>query len=195
MKLAFKKCFILLLLVQLGWAMPSAFSADQESTRIRIGLKLFRTILAADTKISEKQDHQGHLALAIIYQKDEIQAQQYAEKLRNLGKGKKKGKIKKIPITVDVISTLNLDKLSQYKYAGIYLVEEVEEQYLQHLVEHGIKQSLITYSPFAGAVEQGVAAGLVIEARVKPYVNNRTLKTSHLELKSFFLKVSKRYEP
>jgi len=195
MKQALIKCLILLLLVPLGWAVPNAFSADQESTRIRIGLKLFRTILAADMQIKEKLDDKGQIALAIIYKSDEEQAQRYGEKLRKMGKGKKRGKIKKIPISVDIIPSTELDKLSERKYAGIYLVEEVEGTSLHFLIDYGIKQQLILYSPFAGAVEQGVTAGLVIEARVKPYVNSRTLKTSQLQLKSFFMKVSKQYEP
>jgi len=195
MKQTFSKCIVLLLLIQLGWAVPNAFSADQESTRIRIGLKLFRTILAADTQITEKLDENKQLALAVVYKSDEIQAQEYTEKLLNLGKGKKKGKIKKIPISVDSIATNELEKLSEKRYAGIYLVEELETTQLQKLIDYAIAHQLILYSPFSGAVEQGVTAGLIIEARVKPYVNNHMLKISQVHLKSFFLKVSKQYEP
>ena len=39
------------------------------------------------------------------------------------------------------------------------------------------------------------SVGLIIEARTKPYVNIQTLKRSQLQIKSFFLKVSKHYEP
>ena len=45
-----------MLLVILIGAIGTAYGADQETVRIRIGLKLFRAILAADTQINSKQD-------------------------------------------------------------------------------------------------------------------------------------------
>ncbi len=50
---------------------------------------------------------------------------------------------------------------------------------------------MILYSPFEGDVERGVTAGLSIEAKVLPFVNQRTLEASGVELKPFFLKVAK----
>jgi len=189
---ALNKWVVFMLLVLLGCVYGTAYSADQESSRIRIGLKLFRTILAADTQIKGKKDDKGELSLAIIYKKDQVQADLYAQKLQNLGKGKNQGKIKKIPIIVNTIGIAGLKQLSTHKYAGLYIVEELDNSELQKLIDYATQQQIIVYSPFAGAVEQGVTAGLIIEARVKPYVNN---KTSQIKLKSFFLKVSKLYEP
>ena len=195
MNQALKKCIVLVLLVMLACACATAYSADQNTSRIRIGLKLFRTILAADTKIKTKHDDNNELALAIIYKNDQTQANLYAEKLQKLGKGKNQGKIKKIPIAVTSFSIEQLQQLSEHQYAGIYIVEDLAASELQPLIDYGRKHQIIVYSPFAGAVEQGVTAGLIIEARVKPYVNNQTLKISQIQLKSFFLKVSKLYEP
>jgi len=50
------KFFVLFLLAIVGWSISSTTFADKDSTRIRIGLKLFRTILAADTPISKSPD-------------------------------------------------------------------------------------------------------------------------------------------
>jgi len=187
--------FIFMLLTMAGWTIANSVVADSEGTRIRIGLKLFRTILAADTQIKQKKDPEGELALAIVYKSNQSDALLYSGKLLKLGKGKNQGKIKKIPITTKTFSIEQLEKLSNFKPAGIYLVEAFEDENLQELINYAINHQIIIYSPFAGAVEQGVTASLIIEARVKPYINSKTLKTSQLQLKSFFLKVSKKYEP
>ena len=195
MKRASRHHLIFLLLIVLVGVFDTAYSADQETTRIRIGLKLFRAIMAADMQVNEKQDAEGKLALAVIYKNNQSQADLYSEKLQNSGKGKNQGKIKGIPIVVHAIAADHLEQLSAHRYAGIYIVEEIDGAVLQQLVKHAVEHQIISYSPFSGAVEQGVSAGLIIEARVKPYVNLHTLKSSQLELKSFFLKVSKHYEP
>jgi len=179
----------------LGGTFGNAYSADQETIRVRIGLKLFRTILAADMHIHEKQDSDGKLPLAIVYKSNLAVAETYSEKLRHSGKGDHQGEIKGLPITVDAIAVTQLEQLPVGKYAGIYIVETLDSRDLQFLVSYGIAHQRITYSPFDGAVEQGIAAGLMIAARVTPYVNVQTLKASKLQIKPFFLKVSKRYEP
>jgi len=189
------KFFVLFLLAIVGWSISSTTFADKDSTRIRIGLKLFRTILAADTQIKQKKTPDGILELALVYKNNQSDADLYSKKLLNLGKGKNQGKIKKIPIKISTLSIEQLQQLTNFKPAGIYLVEDIDNDRLQQLVNYGIKHQIIVYSPFAGAVEQGVTAGLIIDARVKPYINSQTLQTSQVKLKSFFLKVSKQYEP
>jgi hypothetical protein len=195
MRQSYKKILIFILFIVVGWTFANTTNADKESTRIRIGLKLFRTILAADMHIGEKKDKSGDLPLVIIYKNNLSQASLYAKKLKNLGKGSSQGKIKKIPITIKILSSLQLQQLVDLKPAGIYLIEELDADRLQQLISYSIKHQIIIYSPFIGAVEQGVTAGLFIDARVKPYLNANTLKVSQLQLKSFFLKVSKHYEP
>jgi len=196
MKQILFKYIILFLLTIAGCSIANTIFADKDSTRIRIGLKLFRTILAADTKIKEKKDENGELVLAIVYKQNHSNAINYSKKLQQLGKGKNQGKIKKIPITIKKLSAYDqLEELAKIKPAGIYIVEEIDNSHLLNIINYGIKHHIIIYSPFAGAVEQGVTAGLIIDARVKPYINSQTLNTSQIKLKSFFLKVSKKYEP
>ena len=195
MRQSYKKILIFILFIVVGWTFANTTSADKDSSRIRIGLKLFRTILAADININKKKDSHGDLPLVLIYNNDLSQANLYAQKLKKLGKGSNQGKIKKKPITIKILSSSQLQQLSDSIPAGIYLLEEIENDRLKQLVNYSIKHQIIIYSPFLGAVEQGVTAGLFIDARVNPYLNANTLKMSKLQLKSFFLKVSKYYEP
>jgi len=178
MKRILLKFIILFLLALAGFSIANTIFADKDSTRIRIGLKLFRTILAADTHIKEKKDENGELVLAIVYRQDHSDATNYSEKLQQLGKGKNQGKIKKIPIAIKIISSNQLEELDKLNLAGIYIVEDIDSSHLLSLIDYGIKHQIIVYSPFVGAVEQGVTAGLIIDARVKPYINSQTLKTS-----------------
>jgi len=195
MKPEIKKGLSFLLMILMGWTIASSTSADLGASRVRIGLKLFRTILAADSAIKEKQTKNGVLALALVYSNNSAQADLYAKKLQSSGKGKSQGKIKNIPIKVHTISANHLDDLLEQRYAGIYLVDKLNSNQLKQLIDYASRHHVIIYSPYSGDVERGVTAGIVIEARVKPYINNKMLIASKIQLSSFFIKVSKKYEP
>lgn len=79
--------------------------------------------------------------------------------------------------------------------AGIYLLDELSEDVLQIITNQAIQKQIITYSPFKGNVESGVLGGLSVETKVRPYINMKTLIESQIQLKPFFLKVIKRYDP
>ena len=66
---------------------------------------------------------------------------------------------------------------------------------LRHIVSYGIKNHIIVFSPFEGDVEKSITAGVFIGARVQPSINMKTLKASGIQIKFFFLKVAKKYEP
>jgi hypothetical protein len=170
------------------------YAGDLENNKIRIGLKLFRTILAADLEIANKKDSAGQLSLRIVYKQDKQQAEVYAEKLSAMGKGKNKGKIKGVTIKIRLIHINDLPLSSLNQAAGLYIVEDLEQTEISRIIDFGIKHQRITYSPFAQHIEQGIAAGLLIESRVKPTVNLKTLRASKIKLKSFFLKVAKYIE-
>ena len=181
--------FILMLLIPLGIS-----ATDVENSKIRIGLKLFRTILAADKNIIEKQTKDGNLQLVILYRYQHNKADEYAKKLLSLGKGKNKGKIKSLKIKVKPIHIDKLADNESEQTAGYYLIEDLDLKDIQTIREFGIKHHRITYSPFAQHVEQGISAGLMIEARLKPYINLKTLSESKIYLKEFFLKVARHVE-
>ena len=79
--------------------------------------------------------------------------------------------------------------------AGIYFLEQLPEISIRAITDLAIKNQLITFSPYRGDVEMGVLGGLSVEARVRPYINMKTLKQSEIHLTPFFLKVIKRYDP
>ena len=77
-------------------------------------------------------------------------------------------------------------------YAG-YSFYEI--QYLKEKFKNNFsKNHIIVFSPFEGDVERGVQCGIAVQARVRPFLNMKSLKSAGVSLKPFFLKVAKKYE-
>lgn len=175
--------------------------AGEDDTRRRVAFKLFRATLAADTEITQKKNVSGELVLALVYSgnetADRLRAENYAKQFK---KNKSENNIRKLPVKVTLLSDQSLlsgsiKKKSLSNMAGIYFLDELSNNSIRSITELAIKHQLITYSPFKGDVEMGVFGGLSVEAKVRPYINMKTLEQSNIHLKSFFLKVIKRYEP
>lgn len=185
-----KRIFLwLLILLSCLDTFSVALGSPQEQ-RVQIGLRLFRTLLAADQNLSGKVDTQGRLELVLLYQDDRSQAEEFAKALRSSGQGK----IKKIPLQVTPLDIANLAALRTRVPAALYLVQPLPKTILSTVIQYGIDQQRMVFSPFEGDVEKGVLAGLAIEVRVLPYVNQTTLQQSRIQLKELLLKVAKIYE-
>ena len=182
----------LLLGILLGFlsVLHGALGGPQEQ-RVQIGLRLFRTLLAADRDLAEKVNAEGRLELALIYQDDRTQAEQFAMALQESGHGSEQGKIRNFPIQITLTDVAHLKELRQRAPAAIYLVQPLPDPALGAVIRYGIDHQRIVFSPFAGQVEKGTLAGLAIEVRVMPYINETTLKQSGIRLNSLLLKVAK----
>ena len=187
---------LFLFLLILAGLVPAALAVDEaQERRIRSGLKLFRALLAADEDIAAKADGKGKLLLVVLYVENRKLAEGFATELEQLGKGDKRGIIRKLPIEVQVSNDLSTKLFQDRVPAGIYMVEKLFDDDINRLVNYGIKNHVIIYSPFDGDVNKGILAGLSIETRVRPYINFHTMHKSKIRIKQFFLKVAKRYEP
>ena len=118
----------------------------------------------------------------------------FATELRNSGCDPQAGTIRNIPISIEITNDKTLGDFQDRVPAGIFLMDPFLENDLNSIIEYGIKHHVVVYSPFKGDVEQGVFAGLSIEARVRPYINLNTMRSSQISVKPFFLKVAKLYE-
>lgn len=170
-------------------------SADQSSERrIKAGIKLFRTMLAADLDISDKKSPDGSLVLLLVYHDEKDKALKLAQSLKKSGRAGSSPLIRNLPITVDTTSDFSFQRYMANRIAGIFITEKIGNADLQKVIRFGIDRRVVVYSPFEGHVEKGVLGGLSVEARVRPYVNIKTLKSSAIRIKAFFMKVTKRYE-
>jgi hypothetical protein len=190
-----KKTFLIFLSLVIALPAWSIDVDEVQERRTRGGLRLFRAILAADEDIASKTGPEGTLLLTVLHSQNSGVAEKFAEELRTLGKGNKQGKIRKVPIEVEVSNDLSLATYTDRKPAGFFLVEDLRDDDLDRVVKYGIDNSVIVYSPFEGDVDRGVLGGLAIETRVRPYINLQTMRDSQIRIKAFFLKVAKHYDP
>lgn len=178
------------LLAALLYSVPSvSLIADTFSDRrAQVGLKLFRTLVGADTQIENKTDGHGHLLVYLVYGTDEKTAQEHASLLTETLKT-----VRDIPVE---ISPLPLSALNQTtpKPAAIFVSQPLSTDEASQLVAFSTEQHIIAFSPFEGDVERGILAGLSVEATVKPLINKQTLQNSQLAIKPFYLKVAKHHD-
>ena len=72
-----------LMLIVLLFSLPSASLVAQSfgERRVHVGLKLFRTLVAADTESGEKLDAEGRLPVYLVYVDNGRDAREYAREL------------------------------------------------------------------------------------------------------------------
>ena len=165
-----------------------AFSeiAGSDNKRLLIGTELFPSFLASDTNISEKTDNDGNLFIVVIYQYDIQTAKDMAKRLKSLGK------IRDIPIKVKVSSAQEIEKFDNQKIAGMFISETMIP--LTSIINDSIEKHYIVFSPYEGDVEKGVTGGIYITEKILPYINLTTTHRAAIKMKSFFIRVSKKYE-
>ncbi|MEG3640585.1 YfiR family protein [Magnetococcus sp. PR-3] len=148
---------------------------------------MFPSFLSADRNLTSKLNADGQLHLLILYRTEQDRADALVRVMRN--RGKLRGK----SIHVEAVKLKQLSSYHNQQLAGLFLSQSADED-LPHIIKFARHQKVILISPFKGDVEAGVSGGLSITDRVLPYINMGALKASGIQLKSFFLRVAKRYE-
>lgn len=172
----------------LSLALTVAVHADSDDDRrVRMGARLFRSTLAAAEALETKASADGRLRIGLIGDEGAL-----LDEVRDLllAAGKDEAPtVRGMPIEL-----LELDATSvspEQPLAGIFLATRLDKQTLATWITISVDGGSILYSPFDGDVERGATAGLSIEAKVLPYVNQRTLEAAGIELKPLFMKVAK----
>jgi len=180
-----------LMLAVLLFSLPSASLVAQSfgERRVHVGLKLFRTLLAADKNSGRRLDADGKLPVFLAYADDDRDARDYA---RSLSAGMKTVRGSEVRIEVAALSDLLRDK--GMAPAAVFIAQPLEDGEIEQLVRYSIRRKVIVFSPFEGDVEKGVLGGISVEATVRPLINMRTLAASGVAIKGFYLKVAKRYD-
>jgi hypothetical protein len=168
-------CYIWIITCTLVYA-----DADDDLKMANVGLKLFIATLSADIDLASKIKSEVRVAILCSNRSvgNQIKSQLEQMVLRDL------------PIVATVIDT---SQLTTVKVIGVYAAQSVNIENIENLVNYGISNKVLTYSPFEGDVQRGVAAGMVITDRVTPAINENTIEKSNIKLKPFFLKVAKKF--
>ena len=171
---------LMVFVLGLGLAAASAHADSQDERRVRTGARVFRTLLLADVALERKAASDGTLDIAIYADGAGI------DELTPLIQPA--GNTRAPQIALRRVERLGEDTPPPI---GLFLATPLAGAELDRVIAWSIRHGVILYSPFEGDVERGATAGLSIEAKVLPFVNQRTLDASGVELKPFFLKVAK----
>jgi hypothetical protein len=176
----------------LAWAAaPVGAASTQQERRNRFGHRLFRALLVADQGVAARALPDGRLPIAVYYADDPEQA---AEQLEGIARRDESGEpepIQDLPLALELTDDAGFGAWGEHAPAGIFITQDPGEDTLARIVRYGIEHGVVVYSPFEGHVERGVLGGLSVEATVKPYVNRETLAASRIELKEFFVRISR----
>ena len=185
----FRRLMIKPLLITLLFTPFQQTLADEfVQRRAEVGLKLFRTFVNSDMKIENKaQDNQ--LLIILTYANDQEIAQQHQQKLQSAFSS-----VNRIPVIIQAANLQQLLQQSNPKPAAIFISQPLNDDERKILVNYSIEQSVILFSPYQGDVEQGVLAGISVQATVRPLINMSTMEKGGFHIKSFYLKVAKQYE-
>lgn len=166
----------------LGLAAASARADSQDERRVRTGARVFRTLLLADVALESKASGDGRIDVAIFAATepvlDEVAPLIAPEGVASRGP----------QFAIRHERVLGEDTAPP---VALFLATPVAANDLDRLVAWSVRHGVILYSPFEGDVERGVLAGVSIEAKVLPYLNQSTLRASGIEFKPFFMKVAK----
>ena len=153
-----------------------------------VGLDLFPSLLAADRDIAAKVGPDGRLLLVLVHRNDGEDLQPFIDRLRRIGS------IRNVPIRVESVF-LPLKPSKDEVPAGIFIMQRLTRSEVRQVARFGEQYQVVTFSPFAGDVEEGILAGIFITDQILPYVNLATMKRSSIRLKPFFLRIAKVYAP
>ncbi|MCP5161665.1 MAG: hypothetical protein H7A00_08335 [Hahellaceae bacterium] len=166
-------------------------SADvQEQRRSRIGLRIFGATLQADEAIHRKTDDQQLLVL-LVYTSNSHLPETYRDEFMRFNAGQIVVGTQSTPLNIEVIQPAELSRFNTRQVAGLFISERLQSDDLQQLITFSEAQRALLFSPFEGDVEKGVAAGLSIEAKVRPKLNAHALKRADIHLKKLFLRIAK----
>lgn len=182
---SFRGRWVLLLAAALLCLTPAV--ADQTERRLRIGLKVFAAVVAADQDLAAKHTEDGRLRLLLVYLDDRARAVELVTRLQQVGA------IRDRPIQARAVALDDLPASTDEPLAGIFLVQWLNHR-LPEAVTFARQRGTILFSPFKGDIENGVMSGLSVRDRILPYVNPGALQAAGIELKPFFLEVARRHE-
>ena len=172
----------------LATAVVRADSYDER--RMRAGARLFRALLVADLDLRSRAAEDGELHVVLLGANS---SEENELRRHMLPQGDAPPQLGGLPMQVEVRELAALD--GDPRPAAVFIARPLGGQELAQLVQWSRQRQVVLYSPFEGDVERGVMAGLSVEAKVLPYLNQAALEAAGVSLKPLFLKVAKVHQP
>ena len=178
---------LLVVVFSLVLLVPAHAADDVQTRRAELGVRLFRTLLAADLDLPKKTVENNQLLVVFFYVDDKRRAEELAARFV----GNPPEKVRDMAVIAEVTNDAAFAKYASRGPAAVFIAQPPNAGALRSVIRYGIDRHVIVYSPFEGHVEKGVLGGIAVEAQVRPFVNLGTLEASRISLKSFFLQVTK----
>ena len=167
----------------LSLAVANVHADSYDERRVRMGARLFRGMLAADTGLEKHRDAQGRLPV-LLYADEPRLAREISALIAPTGSDK--AMLRGMPLLLTSGTGAPAEGT-----AGIFLASRPSDAELDRLIRWSIEHGVILYSPFEGHVERGASGGLALEQKVRLYINSGTLEAAGVQLKPLVLKVAK----
>ena len=158
----------------------------EDEQRLNVGIKLFPASLGADLALAQRLDDQGKLRILVVHDGDEVHAGQVVKGLAEVSQ------VGQYPIRVLAVALDDLGRFADQPVAALFVASPGIPQVVFR--EWAYRQKTLVFSPFAGDVERGAAAGVFVSDRILPYVNPRWAQKAGIEFKPFFLRIARLYE-
>jgi hypothetical protein len=179
----------LLILLVLGLCLADAGvqAESYDDRRVRSAARLLRALLAADEGLERKQDANSRIHVLLLGERgtDLVPVQN----LIALGGDGEQARVRGMELAVR--RGFNVPPAGQPRPVAVFLAEPLPADRFRDLLAWCIAEGVILYSPFEGDVERGATAGLSVQAKVQPFVNLATLKSSGIRLRRFYLEHSR----
>lgn len=174
---------LLLLACWVGLGPALAAATEGELTqRVALGGRIFRLLLDGETRVQDEARRAGPPPLLVIGEASSPLVTLAVGQLSAPGSGPAPA-VRVVPLEEFLALTLERPQ-------GAFLAQRLGAPERARLLAHTAGRPVLLFTPFEGEVEQGVMAGFVIEARVRPHVNLAALRASGLELREIHLKAS-----
>lgn len=175
------------LLIACNWV-AVAFADSFENRRIRTGARIFRSLLAADIDLAAKAKARAGLRIWVIGNGDALQLD--VHELIASQTDAQRSAIQTLP--VKITGYQQFDQISALAApVAVFFASAPNEAEFKKWLDWSAKTRTILFSPFDGHVERGMTAGISIQAKVQPLLNQSQAQALDLKLKPFFLRVTK----
>jgi hypothetical protein len=165
-----------------------AFADSFEDRRVRTGARIFRSLLAADIDLAAKAKARAGLRIWVVGKGDTLQLD--VHELIASQTDAQRSAIQTLP--VKITGYQQFDQVSALAApVAVFFASAPKEAEFKKWLDWSAKNRTILFSPFEGHVERGMTAGISIQAKVQPLLNQSRAQALDLKLKPFFLRVSK----
>ncbi len=167
---------------------PTMSNADElKEIRIRAGLELFTSIIAADQKLTVKKDSGNTLNILIVHRQNKRLAEKMSVILM------KQQSIRGMKIMAHTTASNKLNTFKKKPIAGIFIAQRRQTD-LRNIIQLGKEKKVIVFSPFPDDVENGVSSGFIITDVISPYLNLKSLRDASISINPNFINVAELYE-